>query len=109
MSPTFIKPSHPPIVPSSAVLKEIHCIPLEMKATEALLKDHLLINKILEQFSLDHPRFEHISLTLHRALKGHAWFEDEIFLPAIKAEPLIFGRFTDEIYQEHKDMDALLK
>ena len=79
------------------------------KATDALLKDHSLINKILEQFSLDNPRFEKICLTLHRAVKAHAWFEDEIFLPAVEAEPLLFRRFTDEIYQEHKDIDALLK
>jgi hypothetical protein len=79
------------------------------KATDALLKDHLLINKILEQFSIDNPRFEKICLTLHRAVKGHAWFEDEIFLPAVEAEPLLFRRFTEEIYQEHKDIDALLK
>jgi len=79
------------------------------KATDALLKDHLLINKILEQFSVDNPRFEKICLTLHRAVLAHAWFEDEIFLPAIEAEPLLFRRFTDEIYQEHKDIDALLR
>jgi len=47
------------------------------KATDALLKDHLLINKILEQFSLDNPRFEKICLTLHRAVRAHAWFEEE--------------------------------
>jgi iron-sulfur cluster repair protein YtfE (RIC family) len=79
------------------------------KATDALLKDHQLINKILEQFTLDNPRFAHICQTLHRAVLGHAWFEDQIFLPAIEAEPLLFRRFTDEIYQEHKDIDALLK
>jgi len=79
------------------------------KATDALLKDHRLINKVLEQFTLDNPRFEKICLTLHRAVKAHAWFEDEIFLPAVEAEPLLFRRFTDEIYQEHKDIDALLK
>ena len=79
------------------------------KATDALLKDHLLINKILEQFTLDNPRFDHICRTLHRAVLGHAWFEDEIFLPAIAAEPLLFRRFTDELYQEHKDIDSLLK
>jgi hemerythrin-like domain-containing protein len=79
------------------------------KATDALLKDHLLINKILEQFQIDNPRFEKICLTLHRAVKAHAWFEDEIFLPAVQAEPLLFRRFTDEIYQEHKDIDALAK
>jgi iron-sulfur cluster repair protein YtfE (RIC family) len=79
------------------------------KATDALLKDHRLINKILEQFTLDNPRFLHICRTLHRAVVSHAWFEDEIFLPAIEAEPLLFRRFTDELYQEHKDIDALLK
>jgi len=79
------------------------------QATDALLKDHRLINKILEQFVLDNPRFDHICLTLHRAVLAHAWFEDTIFLPAIEAEPLIFRRFTDEIYQEHKDIDSLLK
>src|SRR5476649_1470454 len=82
---------------------------MKIRATEALLKDHLLINKILEQFTLDNPRFEKICLTLHRAVRAHSWFEDEIFLPAIEAEPLLFKRFTDEIYQEHKDIDALLK
>ena len=81
----------------------------QVKATDALLKDHLLINKILEQFTVDNPRFDHICRTLHRALLGHAWFEDAIFLPAIEAEPLLFRRFTQEIYQEHLDIDALLK
>ena len=80
-----------------------------IKATDALLSDHRLINKILEQFTLDNPRFAQICKTLHRAVKGHAWFEDEIFLPAVEAEPLLFRRFTNEIYQEHKDIDALLK
>jgi hemerythrin-like domain-containing protein len=79
------------------------------KATDALLKDHLLINKILEGFTLENPRFEHICQTLHRAVVSHAWFEDKIFLPAIEAEPLLFRRFTEELYQEHKDIDALLK
>ena len=82
---------------------------MKIKATDALLKDHLLINKILEQFTIDNPRFDHICRTLHRAVLSHAWFEDEIFLPAIEAEPLLFRRFTDEIYQEHQDIDALLK
>ena len=82
---------------------------MKTKATDALLKDHLLINKVLEQFTLDNPRFDHICRTLHRAVLGHAWFEDEIFLPAVEAEPLLFRRFTDELYQEHKDIDALLK
>jgi hemerythrin-like domain-containing protein len=78
------------------------------KATDALLKDHLLVRKVLEEFRLDHPRFEHICRTLHRAVKAHAWFEDEIFLPAVKLEPLFFRRFTAEIEEEHKDIDQLL-
>jgi iron-sulfur cluster repair protein YtfE (RIC family) len=79
------------------------------KVTDALLKDHRLINKILESFTLENPRFDHICQTLHRALLSHAWFEDEIFLPAVRAEPLLFKRFTDEIYQEHQDLNALMK
>src|SRR4051812_32593906 len=79
------------------------------KATDALLSDHRLINKILEQFSLDNPRFSQICKTLHRAVLGHAWFEDEFFLRAIEAEPFLYRRFTEEIYQEHKDIDSLLK
>ncbi len=80
-----------------------------VKATDALLIDHRLINKILEQFTVDNPRFFQITKTLHRAVLTHAWFEDEIFLPAVGAEPKFFKRFTEEIYQEHKDIDALLK
>jgi len=80
-----------------------------LKATDALLIDHRLINKILEGFTFDNPRFVHICRTLHRAVLAHGWFEDEIFLPAVEAEPLLFRRFTDEIYQEHQDLDALLK
>ena len=79
------------------------------KATDMLVADHRMIRKILESFQIENPRFSTIAFTLHRAVVGHAWFEDEIFLPAIQAEPLIFRRFTDEIYQEHKDIDALLK
>jgi hypothetical protein len=30
---------------------------MKMKATEALLKDHQLINKLMEGFSLDNPAF----------------------------------------------------
>ncbi len=80
-----------------------------IKATDALLKDHLLIRKLLESWHIDNPRFEALTRTLHRALSAHAWFEDEIFLPATLAEPLIFQRFQAEFSQEHYDMDALLK
>jgi hemerythrin superfamily protein len=78
------------------------------KATDALLKDHKLIYKTLEGFSLDNPRFEHILKTLQRVVLAHAWFEDEIFLPAFNAEPRLKRRFVDEIIQEHKDIDFFL-
>jgi len=78
------------------------------KVTDALLTDHRLINKVLEGFQVENPRFGPIAKTLHRAVKAHAWFEDEIFLPALEAEPFIFKRFTSEIYQEHQDIDHLL-
>lgn len=80
-----------------------------MKATEKLLTDHRMIRKILEGFEPDNPRFPKIVQTLQRAVVGHAWFEDVIFLPVFKAEPLLHKRFVQEIYQEHKDLDTLLK
>lgn len=79
------------------------------KATDALLTDHKLINKILDQFTVDNPRFPHLALTLHRAVLAHAWFEDEVFLPATEGEPRFFKKFTEEIFREHQDIDALLK
>jgi hemerythrin-like domain-containing protein len=79
------------------------------KATDQLLKDHKMVRKVLEQFSLDNPRFPEILKTLQRIVLAHAWFEDVIFLPAFKAEPLLERRFTAEIVQEHKDIDCLLK
>jgi hemerythrin-like domain-containing protein len=79
------------------------------KATEQLLKDHKMVRKVLEQFSLDNPRFPEILKTLQRIVLAHAWFEDAIFLPAFEAEPLLERRFTAEIIQEHKDIDHFLK
>lgn len=80
-----------------------------MKATDQLLKDHKMIRKTLEGFSLDNPRFPHLLKTLHRIVLGHAWFEDVIFLPAFQAEPMLEKRFVREIVQEHQDIDHLLK
>ncbi len=80
-----------------------------MKATTALLADHKLIRKVLEGFHPENPRFPAILKTLHRSVVGHAWFEDQIFLPAFEAEPLLQKRFLDELYQEHKDIDFLIK
>ena len=79
------------------------------KATDELLKDHKMIRKILEGWSLDSPRFQHIHKTLHRVVAGHAWFEDVILFPALEQEPLILRRFLDEMYDEHKDINTLLQ
>lgn len=79
------------------------------RATDALLKDHRMVRKVLEDWRADHPQFEHLTATLGRILRAHAWFEDQIFLPALEAEPLIFQRFNAEIAQEHQDIDALLQ
>src|SRR5580765_4949343 len=78
------------------------------KATDALLADHKMIRKILQGFHPDSPRFQSIAKTLHRTVAGHAWFEDQIFLPAFKNEPLLQKRFVDEISDEHKDIDYFL-
>lgn len=67
-----------------------------------------MIRKTLEGFRLENPRFPAIAKTLQRLLVGHTWFEDAIFLPPLKAEPLIARRFLDEISQEHKDLDVLM-
>lgn len=79
------------------------------KATDALLKDHKMIRKILEGFALDHPRFPEILKTLERVVLAHAWFEDVIFLPAFEKAPLLQKPFVHEINQEHKDIEFLLK
>lgn len=68
-----------------------------------------MIRKIMSEWTLDNPRFVHIHKTLGRVVRGHAWFEDEVFFPAMAAEPVFAKRFMEELYQEHKDIDALLK
>ena len=78
-------------------------------AIERLLADHKMIRKTLEVFHRDNPRYGLIRETLHRIVLGHAWFEDEILLPALRNEPLLERRLTDEIIQEHKDIAHLLK
>lgn len=78
------------------------------KATDALLSDHKMIRKLLESFRIDNPRYSDISLTLSRVVLSHAWFEDNVFLPAFQAEPLLEKRYMDELYTEHKDIDHML-
>ncbi len=79
-----------------------------LKATDELMKDHRMARKTLEGFRVENPRFPQIAKTLGRILKAHAWFEDSIFLPALKAEPFLARVFMDEISQEHKDLDSLM-
>lgn len=79
------------------------------KATDQLLKDHKMIRKVLQDLSPDNPRFPPLMKTLQRIVIAHAWFEDKIFLPAFEAEPLLHRRFTDEIRQEHQDIETLLR
>jgi hemerythrin-like domain-containing protein len=78
------------------------------KATDALLSDHRMIRKTMEGFSLENPRFPVILKTLNRIVLAHAWFEDEIFLPALKAEPLL-DRLNREISEEHQDIAELFR
>ncbi len=77
------------------------------KATDKLLTDHRLIRKVMEAFHPENPRFGEIASTLHRTVVGHAWFEDAIFLPALQKESSL-RRLSDEIAQEHKDINELL-
>lgn len=80
-----------------------------MKATDALLADHKMIRKLLAEFRLDNPRFDEIGTTLHRVILGHAWFEDIIFIPALKDKDLLQKCFSDEIVKEHQDINQLLR
>jgi hypothetical protein len=77
-----------------------------VKATDALLTDHRMIRKTMEGFVLSNPRFAAVLKTLNRVVAAHAWFEDEIFLPALKAEPLL-ERLNREISEEHQDIGTL--
>jgi hemerythrin-like domain-containing protein len=80
-----------------------------IKATDALRADHKMVRKLLETLTFDNPRFAEVAKTLHRVLVGHAWFEDTILLPALEADPLLQRRFAQEIGQEHKDLQLLMK
>src|SRR5262245_42350668 len=81
---------------------------MQQKATDALLTDHRLIRNTMEGFRLDNPRFAELAKTLHRVVVAHAWFEDEIFLPALRAEHLL-DRLNREIMEEHKDIHVLFQ
>jgi hypothetical protein len=79
-----------------------------VKATTALLSDHHMIRKTMEGFALDNPRFPTLLNTLNRIVIAHAWFEDEIFLPALQREPLL-DRLNREISEEHQDIAILFE
>jgi iron-sulfur cluster repair protein YtfE (RIC family) len=78
------------------------------KATDSLLSDHKMIRKLLDGFHLENPRFPDISKTLQRVVASHAWFEDNVFLPAFKNEPLLVKIYLDELYEEHQHIDFFM-
>lgn len=79
------------------------------KATEELIKTHRLLEKLLEQFEPGKPRFAEVRKTLERAVQAHTWLQDELLLPVLKGKPLIERRFLEEIREEHRDLEHLLK
>ncbi len=78
------------------------------KATDSLLADHQMIRKLLGGFHVDSPRFAEIGKTLDRVVRLHAWYEDTIFIPVLRREPLFAARYLDELGTEHKDIDHLM-
>ena len=79
------------------------------KATDALINDHKMIRKLLDRFHPDQPRFPEIASTLKRVVLSHAWFEDQVFLPAFKTIPLMNNRYVQELTAEHKDIDYFMQ
>jgi len=79
------------------------------KATDELLKTHRVLRKVLEGLDVNNKRFPEIIKTLHRTFLAHAWLHDEILLPLLREQSVIETSFLNEIVQEHKDLDRLLK
>ena len=79
------------------------------KITDELIKTHQVVFKLLEGLDVDNRRFPEITKTLHRMLLAHAWFQDEILLPLLWDQSLIERPFLNQIVQEHRDFDRLLK
>jgi iron-sulfur cluster repair protein YtfE (RIC family) len=79
------------------------------KATDALLSDHKMIRKLLENFHADNPRYPEVIKTLYRVLLTHAWFEDNVFIPVFRNDGRIIKNYLDELNQEHKDLDYLMQ
>jgi hemerythrin-like domain-containing protein len=79
-----------------------------MKATEELIHTHAVVRKVLEIFKPGNPRFQESIKTLRRTVEAHTWLQDEIFIPALKGQPLIQKDFLAELAQEHKDLDQMI-
>jgi iron-sulfur cluster repair protein YtfE (RIC family) len=77
--------------------------------TDELAKTHQVVCKVLEGFNPSNPRFQSIMETLHRTVLAHAWLQDEVLFPALENKLLIQIPLLNEIFQEHKDLDRLLK
>ncbi len=78
-------------------------------ATDELRKTHKVVRKVLKELNVGGSRFTDVLKTLHRTVAAHAFFVDEIFIPALKDVPLIDSAFTKTITNEHKDIDRLIK
>ncbi len=74
-------------------------------AIDALLNDHKMIRKLLSGLTPENSRYTEVLKTLERVVLSHAWFEDNVFLPAFKAEPLLLKKYLNELYEEHKDIE----
>ena len=79
-----------------------------VNAIDVLIADHRMIRKILGNFHRTQPRLNLISKSLVRAVKSHAWFEDQVFIPAFENERLLEKKFVQEIVDEHKDIEVLM-
>jgi hemerythrin-like domain-containing protein len=79
-----------------------------MNATEELTHTHEVVRKVLDLFTPGNPRFQESINTLRRTVEAHAWLQDEIFIPALKGQPLIQINFLAELAQEHKDLDQMI-
>jgi hemerythrin-like domain-containing protein len=88
------------------MIKEKLCM---KKVTDELLKTHQLVRKVLEGFDPANERFQPVLETLHRTVLAHAHLQDQILIPALENKTLIQKPLLSELFQEHKDLDHMLK
>lgn len=79
------------------------------RATDELLKTHSVIHKLMEEFKPENPRFPALTKTLRRTVAAHAWFEETLLYPALKANPGHDGGLTRELAEEHGRIGRLLQ